>query len=86
MTTLESTDLLAELYFRTLADLPSAVKECLVVKLEESLQRSLPPSTEPSESDFYSLFGAWEDDRTADDIVREIRESRIDVGQRAVFD
>jgi len=42
----------------------------IVVFLEEN-------TTKPKLTDIFSLYGAWEDARTADEIVAETRNSRI---------
>jgi len=48
-------------------DVPS--KKKLVVRLEESLEPEV-------QTDFSACFGAWQDDRDAEEIVREIERAR----------
>ncbi len=58
-------------YFGLLNKLDNSAKKKLIIKLTESLD------VEKKESDLKSLFGAWEDSRDADQIIKEIKESRI---------
>ena len=58
-------------YFRLLSRLDNSAKKKLIIKLTESLEFA------KKETDLKSLFGAWEDSRDADEIIKEIRESRV---------
>lgn len=57
-------------YFRFLKNLDINSKKSLIIKLTESI------NSDPEDSDIKSLFGAWKDDRTAEEIIEEINESR----------
>lgn len=60
-------------YFKYLKKLDNGSKKKLIIRLTETLD------VEKSNSgDISSLFGTWEDDRNSDEIIREIRESRIE--------
>jgi hypothetical protein len=64
-------------YVRFLTRLDNNTKRKLIIKLTESLE------FEEKEPDLKSLFGAWEDSRDAAEIIKDIRESRVnkhDVG------
>lgn len=67
------TDETIERYFGFLTRLDNNSKKRLIIKLTESI--------EIKEDETYSLrdlFGAWEDKRSSDEIIDEIRKSRID--------
>lgn len=44
----------------------------LIIKLTESLE------VKEEKVDLNTLFGAWEDNKDSDEIIKEIRESRIE--------
>lgn len=59
-------------YFRFLTHLDNSSKKRLIIKLTESIE------TKPSsDSDIRSLFGAWDDSKDSDTIIKEIRDSRV---------
>ena len=60
-------------YFRYLRELDNNSKKDLIIRLTESLDVS---ST--SSKDISKLFGSWEDSRSSDVIIKEIKESRIE--------
>jgi len=60
-----------ENYFEFLERLDNNAKKKLIIKLAESLE------FERKATDLESLFGAWEDTRDADEIIKEIRNSRV---------
>jgi len=60
-----------EKYFGLLRWLDNSAKKKLIIKLTASLE------FEKKESDLKSLFGAWEDSRDSDEIIKEIKESRV---------
>ena len=60
-----------EKYFGLLRRLDNSAKKKLIIKLTASLE------FEKKESDLKSLFGAWEDSRDSDEIIKEIKESRV---------
>ena len=53
--------------------LDNVSKKKLIVKLTESIEVK-----EESSFDLASLYGAWEDSRSSDEIIKEIRDSRIE--------
>ena len=60
-------------YFGFLTKLDNVSKKKLIVKLTESIEVK-----EESNFDLASLYGAWEDQRSSDEIIKEIRDSRIE--------
>lgn len=46
-------------------------------KIVHELSESIKDSEDNKSNDFFSLFGAWEDTRDSDEIINEIRSSRI---------
>ena len=46
------------------------------IELIEKLTKSLKKENKSKETEFYKSFGAFDSDKTADEIVKEIRESR----------
>jgi hypothetical protein len=68
-----------ERYFEVLKGFDNDSKEKLIKKLEESIHR------EKKFIDPQTLFGAWEDDKTSDEIIKEIRESRVEKRESTSF-
>jgi len=62
-----------EKYFGYLKNLDNNAKKSLIVKLTKSLEIK-----SKKEFDIKSVFGAWEDDRTSDEIISEIKSSRVE--------
>lgn len=60
-------------YFAYLSKLDNQSKKRLIIKLTESLEIK-----EGAPFDLSSVFGAWEDTKDADEIIKQIRESRVD--------
>ncbi|MBL4587001.1 MAG: hypothetical protein JKX84_08105 [Flavobacteriales bacterium] len=60
-------------YFSFLKKLDNGSKRNLIIKLKESLE---PEKTDSF--DLKSIFGAWEDTRESDEIIRQIRDSRVE--------
>lgn len=60
-------------YFGYLRRLDNKSKKNLIIKLTESLDVNTKTS-----NDISSFFGSWEDTRDSDEIIKEIRDSRID--------
>jgi len=58
-------------YFGLLSRLDNNTKKKLIMRLTESLD------FEKEDRDLKSLFGAWEDTRDADEIIKEIRNARV---------
>jgi hypothetical protein len=46
------------------------------IELIEKLTKSLKKESKSKESEFLKSFGAFDSDKTADEIIKEIRESR----------
>ncbi|MEA3445369.1 MAG: hypothetical protein U9R19_11670 [Bacteroidota bacterium] len=67
-------------YFRFLTKLDNGSKKKLIIKLTESIE-----TKKESGFDLSSLYGAWEDVKDSDEIIKEIRESRIDNRKIADF-
>ncbi|RYF99395.1 MAG: hypothetical protein EOO07_36800 [Chitinophagaceae bacterium] len=61
-----------EKYFGILSQLDNVSKKELIIKLTKSLD------FEKKTTDLKSLFGAWEDSRDSDEIIKDIRESRVE--------
>lgn len=60
-------------YFGFLTKLDNLSKKRLIVKLTESIEVK-----EKKPIDLKSLYGAWEDKRTSDEIIRDIRNSKVE--------
>ena len=67
-------------YFGFLTQLDNGSKKKLIIKLTESIEIN-----EESKFDLRDLYGAWEDSRDSDEIIKEIRDSRIDSKNIADF-
>lgn len=62
-----------EKYFGFLTKLDIITKKRLIVKLTESIE-----AKENKHVDLNSLFGAWDDSRTSDEIISDIKKSRVE--------
>ena len=71
MGNLSITNKALEKYFGLLNRLDNPSKKRLIKKLTESLD------FEKNATDLKLLFGAWEDSKDSDEIIREINESRV---------
>ncbi|MCF8304407.1 MAG: hypothetical protein K9I94_14120 [Bacteroidales bacterium] len=60
-------------YFAFLSRLDNRSKKKLIIKLIESIEEKEKPKVR-----IRDLYGAWEDSRDSDEIIKEIRESRVD--------
>ncbi|QMU64578.1 MAG: hypothetical protein GKR88_09970 [Flavobacteriaceae bacterium] len=60
-------------YFGYLKNLDNNSKKSLIIKLTKSIQTK---SKKPF--DIKSVFGAWQDHRTSDEIINEIKSARVD--------
>ena len=67
-------------YFGFLTRLDNSSKKKLILKLSESINVK-----DKGKFNLRSLYGAWEDQRDSDEIIKEIRESRIDNRNLADF-
>jgi len=62
-----------EKYFGYLKNLDNSAKKNLIIKLTKSIE------TKSNKTfDIKSVFGAWVDDRTSDEIISEIKSSRVE--------
>lgn len=68
-----------EKYFGLLKGLDNLSKKKLIIKLTESLE------TEVEKEDLKTIFGAWEDNKDSDEIIKEIRKSRVEKANNVVF-
>lgn len=59
-------------YFGLLSRLDNSSKRKLIVKLTESIE-----AKEEKEFNLSDLYGAWEDSRDSDEIIKEIKASRV---------
>lgn len=69
-----------EKYFGMLRGLDNLSKKKLIIKLTESLV------VKEEKVDLKTLFGAWEDDKDSDEIIKEIRESRVEKAEDSGFE
>ena len=60
-------------YFGFLVKLDNRSKKKLIVKLKKSME-----TKEEADFDLLSLYGAWEDSRSSDEIINDIRKSRVE--------
>ncbi len=67
-------------YFGFLTKMDNASKKNLIIKLAESIEFK-----EENNFDLNSLFGAWEDSKSSDEIIADIRNSRIDKRNQIEF-
>ena len=69
-----------EKYLGFLIRLDNNSKKKLIIKLTESIE-----TNENLKFDLDSLYGAWEDNRDSDEIIKEIRNSRIEKNNMADY-
>jgi hypothetical protein len=60
-------------YFGFLTKLDTISKKKLIIKLTESIEIK-----DDKKFNLGNLYGAWEDSKDSDEIIKEIRESRIE--------
>jgi len=60
-------------YFGYLKNLDNSAKKNLIIKLTKSIE-----AKSNKTFDIKSVFGAWDDDRTSDEIINEIKSSRVE--------
>ena len=80
MATLTLGNKILEKYVSLLKGLDTDSKKKIINRLTESLD------TKEEKVDLRLLFGAWEDDRTSDEIIHDIRESRIEKAENISFE
>lgn len=68
MASLSISNKMVERYFGYLRHLDTNAKKKLISKLTESIQNK-----SDKKFDIESIFGAWEDNRTSDEIISEIK-------------
>lgn len=66
-------DKILDKYFGYLKNLDNNTKKNLIIKLTKSIETK---SKKPF--DIKTIFGAWEDERTSDEIIDEIKASRVE--------
>jgi len=59
-------------YFGFLRKLDNNSKKRLIIKLTESIE-----TNEDTSFDLKSIYGAWDDSRDSDEIIKSIRDSRV---------
>ncbi len=67
-------------YFGMLRGLDNLSKKKLIIKLTESLE------IKEEKVDLKTLFGAWEDKKDSDEIIKEISESRVEKADDSCFE
>ncbi|OYT10540.1 MAG: hypothetical protein B6I18_08560 [Bacteroidetes bacterium 4572_112] len=67
------TNKVLERYINFLLRFDKSSKKKMITKLTNSLEKK-----EEKSFTIKSIFGAWQDDRSADDIIDDIRESRME--------
>jgi hypothetical protein len=60
-------------YFNFLKIFDVKSKKRLILKLNESIEKDINSTVQID-----SLFGAWEDKRSANEIIKEVKDSRLD--------
>ena len=65
------TNSMIDKYFGFLSKLDSVSKKRLIIKLTESIEESVKEKV-----DLKTLYGAWADSKSSDEIIKEIKNSR----------
>lgn len=73
MASLSISNKMVERYFGYLRHLDSSAKKKLINKLKESIE-----TKSDKKFEIESIFGAWEDTKTSDEIISEIKSSRVE--------
>ena len=81
MGSLTISDKILEKYFGYLKNLDNSAKKNLIKKLTKSLETKSGKKTE-----LKALFGAWEDNRDSDEIISDIKASRVNKTHTGRFD
>ena len=63
---------LVESYFKFMKNWDNETKKNLIIKLTESIDNE-----DKKLTDFSACFGAWQDDRSADEIIEDLRSDRV---------
>lgn len=72
---------IVETYAKILKGLDASSKKMLI----EELTKSLGEESVPNEDRFYQSFGAFASDKSAEDIIKEIRDSRTFIRKEIEF-
>lgn len=75
-----SSDIIVENYFRLMKHWDALRKKQLIEKLNISLKNK-----SKRDADFSDCFGAWIDERSADEIIEEIYSSRVNKTNTEAF-
>lgn len=59
-------------YFGYLKNLDDSTKKSLIIKLKKSIK-----TKSKKEFDLHKMFGAWTDEKSSDEIISEIKNSRV---------
>lgn len=60
-------------YFKLMKNWDTESKKDIILKLTKSIEDKTKEN-----HDFSSCFGAWEDERSAEEIIEDMRKSRVD--------
>ncbi len=60
-------------YLKIMKNWDNETKKNLIIKLTQSID-----TKDKKQRDFSSCFGAWEDNRTADQIIEDLKADRVD--------
>ncbi len=80
MTTLTVNNKILKKYLSLLEGLDKTSKKTIIEKLSKSLEENV------VKKDLESLFGAWEDEKSSDEIIKEIRDSRVEKSENLSFE
>lgn len=80
MATLTVNHKILEKYLSLLEGLDKSSKKTIIEKLSKSLE------DKTVKTDLESLFGAWEDEKSSDEIIKEIRDSRVEKSEKLSFE
>jgi hypothetical protein len=67
-------------YFRYMQNWDTAAKKNLISKLNSSLKEKA-----DTNDDFLHFFGAWEDDKNAEEIINELKVDRVNSNENESF-
>ena len=73
MTSVAVSNKTIEKYFGFLRKLDNNSKKRLIIKLTESIE-----TKDEKSFDLKTIFGAWEDSRDSDEIIKSVKDSRVD--------
>ena len=67
-------------FFRFMKNWDNELKKDLIIKLTRSINNN-----SMDEYDFSLCFGAWKDERTAEEIIKDIYNSRVNINEIEEF-